>query len=43
MLNVQRGRFHHHDRQTSWTENHIYKLADGKRKELWPGGGPELG
>jgi ketosteroid isomerase-like protein len=31
------------DQPTSWTENHIYRVRDGKIHELWPGGGPELG
>jgi ketosteroid isomerase-like protein len=31
------------DQPTSWTENHIYRLRDGRIVELWPGGGPEIG
>ena len=31
------------DQQTSWTENHIYRVLNGMITELWPGGGPEIG
>ena len=27
----------------SWTENHFYRLSDGKISEWWPEGGPALG
>ena len=27
----------------SWTENHIYKVRDGRIVEWWPEGGPPLG
>ena len=26
----------------SWTENHFYRLSDGKISEWWPEGGPAL-
>lgn len=29
-------------KEISWTENHIYKLKDGKITEWWPEGGPAL-
>ena len=29
--------------RTTWIENHIYRVVDGRIAELWPSGGPELG
>jgi predicted ester cyclase len=29
--------------QTSWVENHFYRLQGGRIAEWWPAGGPNLG
>ena len=37
-----RGKRRDNGEAISWTENHFYKLSDGKIVEWWPEGGPAI-